>query len=187
MHEDFAQRRRVAFAVAITVILVPAAFLLNRNGGGEAAVGPSGTLVGPAVLPGDSIPSSLPDDETNEPNVSARTDPMGTTPEDFIRGTVPLQDDDPATIAIPRVGRALRGSASFSRNIDDPTTCQIRDLATIPFSGEVTVTNLDNSRSVRCIASVAGTAPDDAVVLSSEAFLQIGDLTDAPLSVEITW
>lgn len=32
MNQDFAQRRRVAVALAITVIAVPAAFLLNRTG-----------------------------------------------------------------------------------------------------------------------------------------------------------
>ena len=179
MHEDFAQRRRVALAVAITVILVPAAFLLNR--GDDTVTAPTGTLVGP-------VGGSAPADESSPSRDSpSATDPMGTTPIEAVQGTVPLQDNDPATIAIPRIGESERGMASFSRTITDPTSCHIRDLGTIPFMGEVTVTNLDNSRSVRCIADIAGVAPDEAVILSAEAFLQIGDLSDAPLSVEITW
>ncbi len=181
MHEDFAQRRRVALALAITVILVPAAFLLNR-GGADTADQPVGTLVGPAVIPGQTTP---PDSEASDG--PSATDPMGTTPYEYIQGTVPPQADDPATIAIPRVGRSIRGAASFSRSITDPASCQIRDLATIPFSSAITVTNLDNSRSIRCIVSVGGTPPDEAVILNADAFLQIGDLTDAPLSVEISW
>jgi hypothetical protein len=183
MHQDFAQRRRVALAVAITVILVPAAVLLNRGGEGEATE-PGGTLVGPAEIDGGT---TLPAGSPSAPDGPAATDPMGTTPTEFVQGTVPLQADDPATIAIPRVGRSIRGTGSFSRNITDPTACQIRDLTAIQFDSEVTVTNLDNSRSVRCIANVGGVAPNDDVVLSAEAFLQIGDLTDAPLSVEISW
>ena len=182
MHEDFAQRRRVALALAITVILVPAAFLLNR-GGDDTADAPSGTLVGPAVIPGQTTQPETGDSSGG----SNATDPMGTTPLEHILGTVPPQADDPATIAIPRVGRSIRGTASFSRNISDPAACQIRDLATIPFESAITITNLDNSMSIRCIVSVGGVPPDEAVILNADAFLQIGDLTDAPLSVEISW
>lgn len=168
--------------MAITVILVPAAFLLNR-GGDETVADPVGTLVGPAVIPGQTTPPES-GDASDEPSA---TDPMGTTPLEHILGTVPPQADDPATIAIPRVGRSIRGTASFSRSIADPAACQIRDLATIPFESAITVTNLDNSMSIRCIVNVGGTTPHESVILNADAFLQIGDLTDAPLSVEISW
>jgi hypothetical protein len=182
MHEDFAQRRRVALALAITVILVPAAILLDR-GGDDTADDPATTLVGPAVIPGATTP---PDGSDSRGRATA-TDPMGTTPVEYIEGTVPPQANDPATIAVPLVGRSIRGAASFSRDITDPSACQVRDLAAIPFDSAVTVTNLDNSRSIRCIAGVGGSPPTEAVVLSADAFLLIGDLTDAPLSVEISW
>ena len=116
----------------------------------------------------------------------AGTDAMGTTPVPFLEGTVPPQADDPATILVPRPGQAISGDATFSRSISSPRDCQLRDLDVIPFGSTVTVTNLDNSRSVQCIASVAGVS-DESVVLNPDAFLQIGDLTDAPLPVEITW
>ena len=188
MHEDFAQRRRVALAVAITVILVPAAFLLNRGDDG-AANQPSGTLVGEVVISGglESADASSAGEASFERTEPSATDPMGTTPTEFLEGTVPERADDPATIAIPRAIRALRGTATFSRDISDSAACQIRDLVSIPFNSSVTVTNLDNSQSVQCIASVGGTAPDDDVIMNADAFLQIGDLTDAPLSVVISW
>lgn len=180
MQQDFAQRRRVAFALAITVILVPAALLLNRGGDADTT-GPTGTLVGTVQIPGQPAVTG---DDGRDPGA---TDPMGTTPAAYIEGTLPQQADDPATIAIPRVGRSIKGSATFSRSISDPAACQVRDLVSIPFNSPVTVTNLDNSRSVRCIASVGGPAPDEDVILNADAFLQIGDLTDAPLSIELTW
>jgi hypothetical protein len=187
MHEDFAQRRRIALALAITVILVPAAFLLNR-GGGDAADEPAGTLVGEVRISGQPDGSVAEDTlESSGRNESTGTDPMGTTPPEALQGTVPEQAGDPATIAIPRATRAVRGTATFSRDISDSAACQVRDLIAIPFNSSVTITNLDNSQSVQCIASVGGAAPDDDVIMNADAFLQIGDLTDAPLSVEITW
>lgn len=188
MDQDFAQRRRVALALAITVILVPAAVLLNRDTAGSDEASTT-TLVGEMVMPGDepADPDDDPDgassDSADAPSV---TDAMGTTPVPFLEGTVPPQADDPATILIPRPGQAISGDATFSRSISDPSVCQLRDLDQIPFGSTVTVTNLDNSQSVRCVASVSGIA-DESVILNPDAFLQIGDLTDAPLRVEITW
>lgn len=181
MDQDFAQRRRVALALAITVILVPAAFLLNRGSTDDAGPPPN-TYVGTVVIPGQATVAST----SPEADAPAATDAMGSTGVAYLDGTVPPEQNDPATIAIPRPGESITGSATFSRDINDPKTCQIRDLATVPFNSTVTVTNLDNSRSVQCIASVNGIA-DESVVLNADAFLQIGDLTDAPLSVEITW
>lgn len=182
MDQDFAQRRRVALALAITVILVPAAFLLNRGSADSAP--PTNTLVGAVQIPGQTVPDEVAAAGSDGP---ADTDAMGSTPIAYLDGTVPNHDDDPATIAIPRPQRAIRGEATFSRDITNPIACQINDIATIPFNSSVTVTNLDNSISVQCVASVGGTPSDSDIVLHADAFLKIGDLTDAPLPVEITW
>lgn len=181
MHDDFAQRRRVALAVAITVILVPAAFLLNRDTA-DPAIEPAATVVGEVLIPGaDPEPSG---ESTERPQA---TDVMGTSPIGYLDGTVPSNTDDPATIAIPRPTTSLTGSATFNRTIQSSTACQIKDLTTVPFNSSITITNLDNSQSVQCVVSVTGTEPGADVVLNTDAFLQIGDLTDAPLAVEITW
>ena len=173
MNHDYAQRRRVALAAAITVIAAPAAFLLNR-GGDEPDTTTTITVVG--TTPGETRPPAT---------APVATDAMGTTPVAYLEGTaVPRGADDPATIAIPRLPQAVNGTASFRRNIRSTTTCQVKG---VPFNTPVTVTNLDNSRSVQCIASVGGTEPDDDVVLNPDAFLQIADLTDAPVPVQITW
>lgn len=181
MDQDFAQRRRVALAAAITVILIPAAFLLNRSATDDSP--PDHTLVGAVLIPGQTV-ADYPSTEADGPTA---TDAMGSTPIAYLDGTVPNQAEDPATIAIPRLPQSVTGSAGFSRDISNPTACQIRDMATIPFQSRVTVTNLDNSQSVQCVVSVGGVPTDADVVLNADAFLRIGDLTDAPLSVEITW
>ncbi len=173
MNHDYAQRRRVALAAAITVIAAPAAFLLNR-GGDEPAAGPAVTVVGTLDAGDRAAPATAP----------AATDVMGTTPVAYLDGTAAPQDGDPATIAIPRLPQAINGTASFRRNIRSVTACQVKG---VPFNSAVTVTNLDNRQSVQCIASVGGTEPDDDVVLHADAFLQIADLTDAPVPVQISW
>jgi hypothetical protein len=176
MDPDFAQRRRVAVALAITAIAAPAAFLLNRGPGDEVTQPPltvSGVLTGTQPL------------GTDTENPAASADVMGTAPIRFIEGTAVPVEDDPATIAIPRLGDSITGTASFSRSITNATLCQLRDPAL--YGAKVTVTNLDNSRSIQCIASVRGADIDSDVVLHADAFLWIADLTDAPVHVQITW
>ena len=54
-----------------------------------------------------------------------------------------------------------------------------------PNGSEVTVVNLDNNRSVRCITALAGAGDIDQLVLHTSAFSEIADVTDAPIPVEI--
>ena len=85
---------------------------------------------------------------------------------------------------IPRLPRAIDGTATYRSDISNTTACRVKG---VPFNSQVTVTNLDNSRSVRCVAALGGPEPDDDVVMHADAFLQIADITDAPIPVRITW
>lgn len=184
MNQDFAQRRRVAVALAITVIAVPAAFLLNR--GGDAPTPPIGTVIGSVVADqAASGTSPAPAADTDQAlDAASATDAMGTTSVGFLDGTVPARDSDPATIAIPRLPQSLNGAGSFDRKIKEAERCAAKG---IPFNSRITVTNRDNSRSVSCINNVGGLQPNADVVLNADAFLLIADLTDAPIAVQITW
>jgi len=184
MDPDFAQRRRVAIAAAITVILVPAAFLLNRSTADEPVTGPLGTVVG--TIPGTDAsgqPVAAADSADGAASPNA-TDVMGTAPVAYLDGTVPPSDGDAPTIAIPRPGQSIAGTASFRRDIDDVSLCQVKGVL---FGSVVTITNLDNSRSIKCTALVGGVDPNDDVILHADAFILIADLTDAPVPVEISW
>jgi hypothetical protein len=180
MNQDFAQRRRVAIALAITVIAAPAAFLLNR--GDDSATSPAITVVG--TIAGTGVQAGAPADPGEAANSPSATDSMGTTPVGFLDGTVPARDSDPATIAIPRVPQAINGTGTFRRDLVDVSRCIARGA---PFSSQITITNRDNSRSVQCINNIGGVEPEDDVVLHADAFVQIADLTDAPIAVQITW
>ena len=178
MNADYAQRRRVAVAVAITAIAVPAGLLLSRSPD-DAGTSPSLTVVGTVPSTG---PAAVADPDTH--SAPSATHAMGTTPVAYLDGTAPPHAADAPTIAIPRPGQAITGTASFSRRITAPEACQVIGVA---FNSTVTITNLDNSRSVRCINSIGGTPGENDVVLSDATFLQLADLTDAPILVEITW
>ncbi|MGH9133515.1 MAG: hypothetical protein ACRDZZ_06235, partial [Ilumatobacteraceae bacterium] len=89
-------------------------------------------------------------------------------------------------IAIPdeRSDRSATGTASYRSNLLNDDICQVKDA---PFGARVTVTNLDNSRSVRCTASVSPAGIRTSVVMHTDAFSTIADLADAPVPVEISW
>ncbi len=176
MNQDYAQRRRVAVALAITVIAVPAAFLLNRDNAPAAA--PIGTVIGRAAGDDSSAQQAQP------ANAPSATDAMGTTPVGYLDGTVPARDSDPATIAIPRLPQSIDGTGSFRRELSNVAGCIAKG---VPYNTRITVTNRDNSRSVTCINNVGGVAPNVDVVLHPDAFVQIADLSDAPIAVQITW
>ncbi|MEO6571620.1 MAG: hypothetical protein ABIO83_08735 [Ilumatobacteraceae bacterium] len=191
MDQDYAQRRRVAVAAAITVILVPSAFLLNRGGADAGTDEPItlDTIVGTVVIAGQplgTIDSAVPGaTSTTLPDRPSDTDAMGTAPVGFLEGTAPAAGDDPATIAIPRFGRSLTGTATFRRDIDSIRSCQV---AGVDFDATITVTNRNNSRSVQCINDIGGVQPEaGVVVMHADAFIEIADLTDAPIPVVITW
>lgn len=183
MSYEHSQRRRLAIAIALTAVLVPAVFLLDR-GGDDPESNTSVTVVGTVV---DPQSQALAQNEAQQPQTTpVETDIMGTSPVDLLRDELPESANDPATIAIPRLPHSVSGPATFSRNISQATDCMVT-VVEVPFGSRVTITNLDNNRSVDCINRIGGTRPDEAVVLHADAFLQIGDLTDAPVPVQVTW
>ena len=183
MAPDYAQRRRVALAVAITAIAAPAAFLLDRGGdeSDEVVTTAVGSVVADSAAD-TTLPAAAPDRSGPQ-----GTDPMGTTPAAFLEPSGTVAPDDPATIAIPRLPDAVEGRATFTRSIRKVTSCQVKASVGAPFGIAVTVTNLDNSRSVQCINDVGGAEPDHEIVLNADAFSEIADLTDAPVHVQLTW
>ena len=185
MSFEHSQRRRLAVAVALTAVLGPAAFLLNRSAD-EPEAAPTvtvtvvGTVANPQAATADTTAAAA---ATQAP---VETDIMGTSPIDLLNDELPASANDPATIAIPRLPNSVTGPATFSRNISSSTDCMVTPPE-VPFGARVTVTNLDNNRSIDCINRIGGTRPDETVVLHADAFLEIGDLTDAPVPVQVTW
>ncbi len=152
MNQDFAQRRRVALALAITVIAVPAAFLLNRNGDDSAA--PLGTVIGSVVA----------DQTRADPQPADGADRCHRIPTPWAR---PRSDSSTARC---HLRMATRQRSQF-RDCRSRSMAPVRSTARskrpsgaaakgIPFNSRITVTNRDNSRSVSCINNVGGYAAE---------------------------
>lgn len=187
MDPDFAQRRRVFLAAAVTVVAVPAAFLLGR-GGADGDTTPT-TLVSPIVSaagPGATVEASTAAAGAiaGSPHGGTIDQVLGTTPTGYLGGTVAPDANDTPMIRVPRPRDAVYGSATFSESIDRTTSCIIPQ---VPMGTEVTITNLDNSRSVKCQVVAVAAAQLADVSMHVEAFARIADITEAPVPVEITW
>lgn len=189
MDPDFAQRRRVFVAVAVTVVAVPSALLLGRGGSEPEAVPPP-TMWSPV---GSTVASAEPAGASEAAGATARAastagdtvlDVLGTTPMGYLGGTVAPDADDPPMIAVLPRRDTLTGTASFSAMIDRTTTCIIPK---VPMGTEVTITNLDNSRRVKCQVVAVATPQTTDVTMHVDAFSQIADITEAPVPVEISW
>lgn len=185
MNPDFAQRRRVFVAIAITVVAVPAAFAFGR-GDDPDADSPPITIVAPAGESATTGPASAAAAASdNSAAADTLSEVLGTIPVGYLDGTVAPEANAPPMIAVPRRRDTVTtGQALFSRSISDVATCII---PAVPLGSEATVTNLDNSRSVKCqVVAVATPMPAD-VMLHPDAFAQIADITEAPVPVQVSW
>ena len=72
--------------------------------------------------------------------------------------------------------------ATFRRSINDPTTCLSR---TFQPGTIVTIVNLDNNRTTTCRIGLAPSTQTADLVMHTDRFLELADLTDAPIPVEI--
>ena len=184
MDPDFAQRRRLFVAIAITAILVPAAFLLDRGGDDDGQGAPATAVV---PLTTDVAGGDGGDGDGDDDGSPGGDDPMGTMPPGFLDGTAPPEDGGGAVIAIPRPVGGVDGTGTYDASLRDPRRCSSTGA---PFGRTITVTNLDNQRSLQCIADIVpdrGVDDDHAVVLNPTAFAEIADFTEAPVPVRVTW
>ena len=182
---DLADRRRVALASAITVIALPSLWLMSRN---EESGAPNVATAGIVVAPADETPDgSIAPTTTTVPAADPeRGDPMGEPGAAFLDGPPADPADGVVAIAVPQeaAGRYMAGTATYRSSVPGTDTCLIGTTAP---AKEVTVTNLDNGRSITCRTTVAALSRPDDVILHTDAFRQIADLTDAPVPVELSW
>jgi hypothetical protein len=171
---DLTDQRRLAVAAAITVIALPSLWLTSRN---EEAGAPNVATAGVVISPESESPGNA---------VPGVANPMGSPGAAYLDGPPAATSPGVINIAIPSAasGSSVTGTASYRSSLFAEGICQVKDA---PFGATVTVTNLDNSRSVTCTASVSPAGILESVVMHPDAFLAIADLADAPVPVEISW
>ena len=163
-----AQRRRVAVAIAVTVIGVPAVWLI----GDEATEDTTTTSV--ATVAAAVVTTSTPD----------TADPLGDPTSALVDREINVSPAGGGFIAIPRIKDSATGRASFSYEITEPDLCHAAGAEAGRF---VTITNLDNSRSTTCIAAINPDPRWPAVMMHPSTFAMISDPTEAPIPVEYRW
>jgi expansin (peptidoglycan-binding protein) len=113
----------------------------------------------------------------------AATDGLDDVAPVFLEGPTSAAGAGQAEIAIPAkpLIDGVRAQATFRSTVADGI-CIVPGITS---GSEVTVVNLANNRSMTCTTILApGNGPGD-LVMSTNAFAGIADLTDAPISVEI--
>jgi hypothetical protein len=166
-----ADRRRLAFASALTVFALPAVWLANRD---NAPTRPNVAAVGLA----DQSPRRH--RRAAEGGPTTTVDPMGVPDPLF-------HDDEPAAPPPQHVDAAVGTDdvvvatplATYSWSVADGDTCPFNGVAA---GTTVTVVNPDNGRSLDCVVVPSD---GDELVLHPDRFILIADLTTAPIPVEI--
>ena len=179
-------------ASCLTVAALP--FLLNEGKAQRAERPPTVAAVAPG---GEALASPL-GDETQSTTVAADAAAPAAAPTTTEPGPSFLFSGptDPTTapaivVAVPastspnsEIGRAsFRRWAEGSTSVSAPCAAWFLDVGTT-----VTVTNLDNGHTVKCVIADRTGVPDDRViVLDTPVFEQLADLVEAPIPVTISW
>ena len=195
MAPNDSDRRRFLLASAMTLLALPALWWANKQADSGA---PNVATVGVEVASdgaGDADAAIAPIDVTGA--VASTTIPVvSTTPT--VPVTPPATDPAPVFLegpsangatAAPPIGvpaaptvATITTQATYRSTISPADTCLVADVET---GTRITVTNLDNGHSVTCIATRVYSV-GEALVMHTNTFAQIADLTDAPVPVDIT-
>ena len=173
---NYTERRRIALAATLTVLALPALWWANQS---EGASAPNVATVGVEVGIEDGTEST-----TAGVSKSVLADTIGESEPVFLDGPAGETGFGAAEVAVPATptGTQITTSASYSSSISNSTLCIAPGIA---HGTEITVVNLDNNRSTSCVTVRAPSDSDIGVILQTQAFSHLADLTDAPIPVEI--
>jgi hypothetical protein len=164
-----ADRRRLVFASALTVIALPAVWLANRDD--DRGSRPNVAAVGLAAEDASNSES--------EGAPSTSVDPMGYVD--------PLFSGEPTAESVGSVAVAVGSTdsvvatpwATHSRSVWGDT-CRYNGIEA---GTTVTIVNPANGRSLECV--IGSNDDDDELTLHPDRFALLADLTVAPVRVEI--
>lgn len=160
-------------ASALTVVALPAVWLVNQDDDGTR---PNVAAVGLAAEDGGAGDAAAP---TTPP------DPMGDVDARYLAGTPLPPPPEHVSIAVGSTDDVLVATAQaiYRRSVGRADTCEFSGVE----SGElITVVNVDNGRSIECWTALRpADAPASELVMHPDRFIEIADLTSAPIDVEI--
>lgn len=173
MFADVGDRRRLVAATVLTAIALPLLWSSKDTSS-------PGTQL--------AVTGAAPQTELNAPAASASETPpqaLLADPTAAAAGTNVITID----VAAQPSGTVATTRASY-RQWPDGLTAEKRPCGTplVPFGSRIVVTNLDNGKKVACVnVTTRPLAGDTDIVIDTATFVELADLTEAPLTVEISW
>lgn len=174
MHVDYPERRRLLLATLVTLVALPALWLMSRDNNSGA---PNVATAGVVVENGIAVDATDATDPANPEAAAA----LGEHDPVFLDGPA-AQPGGRAPIAVPAPPREeVRHASATYRSTVGRRACIV---PFVPTGTQLIIVNLDNNRSTTCVAVYSPASEVDEVVLHTDTFLKLADLTDAPIPVE---
>lgn len=180
MNIESSDLRRIIAATVVTLLALP---FLFRNGSEQAPA--------TAAAPGADLSVLRP--SSSSAGSPASTGPTTTATIGFLSGPSSTAAPAPILIGVPEAKPAntLEGVAAYRvfplpwKNL--PTPCVTR-VGGLPGGTRVTVMNLNNSRTTKCIvATQFDLPPGQIIALADSVFQDIADLIESPIPARISW
>jgi hypothetical protein len=182
---DDTDRRRFYLAALLSLIALPALWFASRD---DPVPGPNIAMAGVDV--GSQTANAETKAET--PITVKSTIGQSNLPTlDTILDRDPIFLDGPTPqrggitkIAVPTTDGfdSIFAQATFRGTVPDVRTCLAKNIEPDQI---VTVINLDNLRSTTCLTLLAPPTQQADLVLHTNNFVELADLTDAPISVQV--
>jgi hypothetical protein len=185
-------RRRFLLATGLTLLAFPALWWANQaTDTGAPKVATAGVSVGDGDNTADQTLAAP----------QAATEVVAVAPAPTVATAPPPTDSDvgapvflggpsaPGALAAPKSAPAqpidvvaIATEATYQSSISPRDSCLVFGVET---GTTLTIVNLDNGRSVTCTAVRTFVDRNEGLVLHTDTFAKIADLTDAPVPVEI--
>ncbi|HNJ98406.1 MAG TPA: hypothetical protein PLV13_09790 [Ilumatobacteraceae bacterium] len=165
------ERRRVILASVVTAVAIPTLWIVNGNDS-DAKTAEGGTTI-PTAPPTDPYQPATPVFVGND----GQTVDQG--------GVVSV------AVAAGPTANSIKGKASYYRypaTLDRPCTAPAA-----PDGATLTIINVDNGQSTTCTNIVTDVMTSRAlqlrvdIIMHTTVFSEIGDVTDSPIDVRVTW
>jgi hypothetical protein len=172
MHVNYPERRRLLLATAVSLVALPALWLMSRDdGSGAPNIATAGVVIENGTR-SDTTEISTDDDDVGG---LGEHDPV------FLDGPA-AQPGAVGEIAVPAPPREeVRLASATYHSTVGRRSCLV---PFVPSGTRLTLVNLDNNRRTTCVAIYSPASEVEDVVLHTDTFLELADLTDAPIPVE---
>jgi hypothetical protein len=166
------ERRRLVLATALTVVALPAIWLMDRDDP-SAATSPAVAAIG--------VP------EPGAGSVSPETSLVPQVPV-FLDNTVLLPQPAVIDIAVPDSVPDTERTARLTYKDYSDYGDAMCTLGGAPSGAHIHVTNVDNGQEVWCTNTLGMSIPVGSdMAIDINLFVRIADLVDAPVPVRVSW